>query len=266
MVVTTDERKDLVERISSRLIAQVEAHRKLKFQIQMPFDWPGAIDLKADRTGNDSPVHQQEAVKDLSQHWTVLNDSRDIAQHLSLVAAGMAPRPRRPDREVIFQPFSSRDAHILLQLKRTLDVAGDSPTLSTLLRFALQAGKAARNPDMVPELMELRNEYGTGNSKFDVTPPIDVSRRVADAAQRRAIDPMVQDCVDQLRSMEFGDRIRGFREQAVAYAMDDSEVAYIQKQLHKPTLLLRRGDYLDEAAFLEELSGELAARRVKAQR
>jgi len=231
----------------------------------MPFDWPGAIDLKADWTGNDTPVHQ-EAVKDLSRHWTVLNDSRDIAQHLSLVAAGMAPRPRRPDREVIFQPFSSRDAHILLQLKRTLDVAGDSPTLSTVLRFALQAGKAARNPDIVPELMELRNEYGTGNSKFDVTPPIEVSRKVADAAQRRAIDPIVQNCVDQLRSMEFGDRIRGFREQAVAYAMDDSEVAYIQKQLHNPTLQLRRGDNVDEAAFLEELSGELAARRVKAQR
>jgi hypothetical protein len=106
---------------------------------------------------------------------------RNITDHLCRVAAGIAPRPRRPDREIVFQPFSSRDSHIMLQLKRTLEIAQDATATSLsipiLLRYALQAGKASRTEAKVPELQELRN-YGTGNSKYCIQPPTEVSQRV----------------------------------------------------------------------------------------
>jgi hypothetical protein len=117
-----------------------------------------------------------------------------MVHHLCLVAVGLAPRPRRPNREIVFRPFSSRDAHILLQLKRTADIITSSPHwtkpsqnmlpktsyLLTLLQFALRAGKAARNPNKVPALMELRDRYGeTGNSpKYDIEPPIETMQKV----------------------------------------------------------------------------------------
>jgi hypothetical protein len=33
-----------------------------------------------------------------------------MCTHLSLVASRLSPRPNRPDREVVFRPYSSRDA------------------------------------------------------------------------------------------------------------------------------------------------------------
>jgi hypothetical protein len=54
--------------------------------------------------------------------WTLIVGVEQVCRHLCLVAAGMATRPNRPHRPVLFRPFSSRDAHILLQLKRISEV------------------------------------------------------------------------------------------------------------------------------------------------
>ncbi len=61
---------------------------------------------------------------------------------MSKVAAGMAPRASRPDRPVLFRPFSSRDAHIMLQLKRTAEVDSQYPRMKIILDAVLNAGKA----------------------------------------------------------------------------------------------------------------------------
>ena len=98
----------------------------------------------------------EDQSKELERYWTQFNGIESIVHHLSLVAAGIASRPNRPNRETIFQPFSSRDAHILLQLKRTKEVAKGS-TINKILEFALRAGKAARNTDIVPEIEQLRS-------------------------------------------------------------------------------------------------------------
>lgn len=307
-----DDDDAVVVDVSSRLVAQVESYYRRKrgpFHIQMPFDWPGDIDMDAyhregflaaqkEDNDDDDPLQQrqrqrreEEAVRDLARHWTVLRGPEEIAEHLSLVAAGLAPRPRRPDRPVAFRPFSSRDAHVLLQLKRTLDVAGTAAAsssasarrrqrrrrrqntttattttilLPTLLRCALRAGKAARNPDVVPELVELRRRYGaTGNHrKYDAVPPAEISRRVAAAARVKAVDPIVRECVAQLRSADFADQIRSFRERAAALGLDDAERAFVQKRIHEPTLQLRQGDVtVDVSGILERLSNELEAGR-----
>jgi hypothetical protein len=158
--------------ISSKLLSQVDSHLSQPFLLHVPFDFPGQIDPRAKK------VKDATRVMELSSRWTRFTGTKAVAEHLSLVAAGMAPRPNRPGRAVHFAPFSSRDAHILLQLKRTLKCC-DGTTSQTLLRYALQAGKAARDTNKVPELAELR-QYGTGNSKYDTTPPKDISRRVAE--------------------------------------------------------------------------------------
>lgn len=184
IMLASAELADPILMISSSLLNQVHSYQNRRFPWQTPLDWPGVIDQEAvhlTTTNSESLLLSNESAnEDLSKHWTVLKGPRAIAEHLCLVAAGMAPRPRRPHREVRFRPFSSRDAHILLQLKRTLQLTHGG-SLATLLRCAIQAGKAARNPEMVPILLELRNQYGeTGNSKFDVEPSADVMRRVAE--------------------------------------------------------------------------------------
>jgi len=193
---------DIVKKSLSRsLLRQVRAYERRKkknplLELQLNFDSPGWI-VNDDLT----EIYVDEGdVLDICNSWTVMRGSRDVARHLCLIAAGMASRPRRPDRPVVFRPFSSRDAHILLQLKRTLDGVvttrtngkrrREPPTAmtsassssdnvcSTLLRFALRAGKAARNIDKIPELAELR-KYGTGdNSKFASEPPAQLARHV----------------------------------------------------------------------------------------
>lgn len=176
--------------ISNMLLLQMESYRKRPIQINLPLDWAGAIDphaAAAAATATATKTRDGHAVTsvtsdqaELVQYWTHVKGVRNITDHLCRVAAGMAPRPRRPNRETVFQPFSSRDSHIMLQLRRTLEIAQDATgatSLSILLRYALQAGKAARTPAKVPELRELRN-YGTGNSKYCVQPPNEVSQRV----------------------------------------------------------------------------------------
>ena len=48
----------------------------------------------------------------LGERLTSMEGAYEISNHLCLiaVAGGLAPRPNRPDREVIFRPYSSRDA------------------------------------------------------------------------------------------------------------------------------------------------------------
>jgi hypothetical protein len=182
-----------VESISELLNNQVHymKNRQLK-HLQLQFDWPRAIDQsKHDRRiAGNAPL--SDATSELSKNWNVVIGVNDVANHLCHIAAGMASHPRHTDREVVFRPFSSRDAHILLQLKRTLEISmqsnkskrksrsihSSSAVICILLRYAIQAGKAARNPEKVPLLRELRRKYGTGNSKFDGTPPSDFIRKV----------------------------------------------------------------------------------------
>jgi hypothetical protein len=191
---------DLVTYISFKLHCQVLSNQAKPTSIwsALPGDWPAVIDPLAamnqswsgksymdvyDNTAARTQQPLDESVNELARHWTVMDGPRDVSRHLCLVAAGLASRPRRDDRTIVFRPFSSRDAHILCQLKRTHDIAlsSNSPWLSIVLRSALQAGKAARNPNQIIALNDLRRNYGeTGNSKFDMEPPAHVMKPIVD--------------------------------------------------------------------------------------
>ena len=140
--------------------------------------------LQQQQPTESNPTHGEdsESFEVASDFWDHYQGVEAICRHLSLVAAGMALRPRRPDRPVIFRPFSSRDAHILLQLKRTKEVAQPDGRIRQLFDYALRAGKAARNSKHVPELEWLRS-YGSGDSKYSTQPPLHLSKQVAEVGE-----------------------------------------------------------------------------------
>lgn len=102
--------------VSRCILAQVQSHSSSKerlFDAMFHFDRPQAIDKNALLDSDSTNV---------CLDWTHLEGVEAVCRHLCLIAAGMALRPNRPNRPVPFRPFSSRDAHILLQLKRTSEV------------------------------------------------------------------------------------------------------------------------------------------------
>eukprot|EP00986_Skeletonema_menzelii_P009385 scaffold4266_cov139-Skeletonema_menzelii.AAC.9 len=222
-------------------------------------DLPEAVDTQSNLDSNLSDKQCSEIIN-LAQRLLSMDGALKISSHLSLISGGLAPRPNRPDREVIFRPYSSRDAHILLQLKRTVEVIsvadGEEDGLEsgkrsinsrgrikTLLDGALSAGKAARNEDIVPEIKQLK-EYGS-----DGTPPRGVADVVAQAAIEKAIQPSVESCVARLTAMETADDITQLRQRvneiASSIIQDSKDGANIAKManelLHQPTILLREG-------------------------
>lgn len=182
---------------------------------------------------------------ELARHWDLKNDSTEILYHLCLVAAGMATRPKRPEREVVFRPFSSRDAHILLQLKRTKDIA-EGNHIHQLLEYALRAGKAARNTAIVPSLSLLR-EYGTGDSKYSAQPPRDVLSLVTDNVIAQAINPLVHEFSQvSSQSPNVSMAICILRARIESLANTTTERAWLKKRLHQPTIDLRNGKLRSE--------------------
>jgi hypothetical protein len=175
IVCVTQSFKDPVEDISKALSAQLTSSKTRKRPMYaMLVEHVDLPDLVIDPKALVTCSEESDA---LAIHWTHLVGVEPVCRHLSLIAAGMALRPRRIDREVPFRPFSSRDAHILLQLKRTKEVA-NGRRVQQLLDYALRVGKAVRNEDKVPELKKLRM-FGSGDSKYSTEPPKELTQRVA---------------------------------------------------------------------------------------
>ena len=150
-------------------------------------DLPDAIDTSMNLATNNISIEQNMKITQLGKRLASMEGPLSISTHLSLIASGLAPRTNRPDRDVIFRPYSSRDAHILLQLKRTADVIsiiGINETnragcrLKVLLDSALSAGKAARNEKIVPDIRRLK-EFGS-----DGTPPVGLANAIAEVRTR----------------------------------------------------------------------------------
>ena len=179
LCVTKHKNDNLSEELARCLAAQVFARRSnrpqlLQTMLVQHMDLP---EMAIDQNVEITPMCFEYASA-ISKHWLHISGCEAVSRHLCLVAAGIAPRPRRPDREVIFRPFSSRDSHILLQLKRTKDAA-TGKALNTLIEYALRAGKAVRTVEQVPEIEMLR-EYGSGDSKYSTGAPLVLSRQVAE--------------------------------------------------------------------------------------
>lgn len=277
IILLTRDKEGTLESLAEGFVAQVKSFQNLSFkQLQLSFDRSGNIDRLAKIEEADRRLVTELAE---DRHWIHLEGTEKVCRHLCMIAAGMADRPSRPGRPVPFQPFSSRDAHVLLQLKRTLENTRSAPRIALLLRYALLAGKTVRNPDKIEELQTLR-QYGTGNTKYDSTPPPHVLEEVTQVSNqgwsfltipnhflyvilqiaiRKGIDPIVEECVNAWMALDTGKDVSSFRESALRLALNENERKWVMKKLHEPTLQLRKGMQLDRDSFLKDLQSDLVA-------
>lgn len=72
-------------------------------------DLPDGINTNSIQS-NSLTKEQYKEIYQLVQRLTSMEGAYSISNHLCLIAGGLAPRPNRPDREVLFRPYSSRDA------------------------------------------------------------------------------------------------------------------------------------------------------------
>lgn len=243
------------------LAAQLEAHQKQPMTIQRilakqfsGIDTPDSIDTKAAPCTNDA------ILKDITSYWNCISGVESVCHYLCLVAAGMAIRPNRPELKVpVFRPFSSRDAHILLQLKRSPTEGGNHVRL--LWDAARSAGKAARDTNRVPELASLR-PYGTSDhKKYSIDPPIALQEAVTQAAMQRAIEPTVRDCIERWNAMHMSSRIITLRQRIERMAQTDEERKWLRKEIHQPSMDLRQGIDIDVESLVQELELQLMQQR-----
>ncbi len=94
-------------------------------------DLPGLIQTS---TATSSITRDQSmCINQLGQRLISIEDPQAISTHLCLVACGLAPRTNRPDREVIFRPYSSRDAREYQQRKTNACIHDRSVLLNSQL-------------------------------------------------------------------------------------------------------------------------------------
>ncbi|KAG7338686.1 hypothetical protein IV203_037290 [Nitzschia inconspicua] len=216
-------------------------------------------------------------------YWDVLEGGEVILPHLCRVAAGMAQRPRRMDRPVLFRPFSSRDAHILLQLKRTRELSLEMKSsdavrggrqrkrIPLLLEYAQRAGKAARNPNIVPQLESLRTEYKAASSQSISPKDVKESARVADIAYSEAIAPLIQEYLqkEQLSLSNVNAGIKQLRSACFSFLTTDQEeeMRWMNRRLHDPILELRNHgrliSYDNSEACIKAIQSDLEAFRCR---
>lgn len=244
-----------IDRISELLLLQVLANQDRRFPTP-PLDWPDAIVPYVAFSSDKEPLNAQltaTMIGELASYWAVFTGPKQILEHLCLVAAGMARRPSRPGRPIEFRPFSSRDAHVVLQLKRTLALSEPGSISSFLIQAALKAGKAVRNPATTPEIQLLRSHPSWRESQ-------DVARQV----RQTTIEPLVQETVDELSIPT--DAIVHLRTLALHGLLSQpggpnsasaEEKKLVQRLLHSPTMDLRNGHSVNTTQVLEGIAQEV---------
>lgn len=105
---TKDNTKEVAQTIASSYAVACTLLRQMKQSSQL-----------------QSTTQEQRQIQmlQLSDQLTNLEGAHAISSHLCLVASGLTPRPDRPDSDaVVFRPYSSHDSHILMQLKRAVEI------------------------------------------------------------------------------------------------------------------------------------------------
>ncbi len=242
-----------------------------RFLSKLSLDIPSIILTTTSMDDKVSPFLFSQSSKDtlemiefLESNLVVVKGNEQIARHYCLIASGLASRPRithenenqhtTVSNNTIFRPFSSWDAHIMKQLKQTMEVCQSSncmsPVTKLIFDFALQAGKAARNKKIVPILEELQTN--PSNEQLMCMAQKDV--------HKNAIEPTVKLCLSRLQALGASDSISGLYNQAstlllVKYKIDISsdEGRESRKLLHEPIMKLRQGQKIDIDKVLQEI-------------
>ncbi|KAL7553265.1 hypothetical protein ACHAWF_016520 [Thalassiosira exigua] len=113
--------------------------------------------VRASRQSTSSD--QQSRVVRIASQLAHLEGTRSISKYLALVASGLTRRPDRPTSDVIFRPYSSRDTHILMQLKRCVEV------ISVLGDQARKEDTALRRKECQRRKKRKRRNKSIGNAQ-----------------------------------------------------------------------------------------------------
>jgi hypothetical protein len=76
-----------------------------------------------------------------------------------------------------------------------------------------------------------------------------------------AIVPVVVQCVETVEAMHRSDSIAAFRTKALELAHNEQTLSFVKKQLHKPTTVLRAGQFFNESTFLSNLESQIKSQR-----
>ena len=104
--------------IAYNLQQQIDAQRSKSMSLLERSGLSSWLDLtdgvKTDQVLPNSITNNQlKEIYQLGQRVISMEGASAISNHLCLIASGLAPRPNRLDRKVIFRPYSSRDAREL---------------------------------------------------------------------------------------------------------------------------------------------------------
>jgi hypothetical protein len=257
-------------------------------------DDPSRVVVPTASSSRDVSPDEEELVRSIAGSFRVRTGQDDVARYLCTVAAGIVGTTKNhrrrhgatlggsDDDAVTFRPHSSRDAHILLQLKRTLGVT-TGPVLSLLLRSALEAGKGSRNAQVVPAIRPLQ-QYATGAESgggryggIGAGPaPPDLVRDAVEQARQEAIEPAVRRFCDAhaahsaSRDIELLHRaVKDLVERhqlpkeggSATSQTTNTTPRAVRELLHNATVELRRGGGVQVDDVLEEVSRLLEEER-----
>ena len=234
-VISTCARMDII------FVLQSDTNNDILKQIATQYLVAYTIQQQLHFTSYQSTKEQEKEVHLIANELKHIEGSRSISTHLCLVACGLATRPDKSTSEVIFRPFDSQDAHILLQMKRSVEIVsvmGDMSATrhtdkkhkgkkqnrrrrSSTGRLESNRNKASTQDSTscgrIKTLLDTaltagkkaRNEAAIPEisslkeySKDDT--PNEIMLPTIDAVMDRAIKPCVSKCIKRLESFENG--------------------------------------------------------------
>ncbi len=285
--------KSQIKNIVASCIAEQIICQRRKLQLQeilpflaLPLDRPSRIKYKSQEQLSAATLMPSrlrniyDGLKgNIEAEIEVFSGVHDVASRLINMSSGLLERS-------LFRPFSSRDAHIMAQIKRSANGSlrqscsyvreknngeetvqqinhgyyNDKNTtkyIKILFDSALQGGKATRSPKVVPILYQLRKESNGADG------PPKLSAEAARSAEILAIEPTLNACIEKFKSLEFSDSINTLRSDARRIAkqngidLDRDDGKAIRSILHQPTIDLRRGQSINKAELLEQIKLEI---------
>ena len=228
------------------------------------FDRPEVVSLVAPNEASDGIL--QSAARRLmrEERSMIWSGAQEVTRECCLVAVGLSSGGRGIRSQ--FDPFSSRDAHVQLQLKRSFEACRDrvplpvdreagllfchtSTTppcrakLGLVLRAALRTGKLARDPSSTTAINTLKKKQ---RLVFFGQPSEADRRAAAEAVLEDVVAPAVEKCCGDMSVLEGemggvetlprGQRVASLRERAHATAQ---RICYAESMAQSPIRLDR---------------------------
>jgi len=277
-MINTSPKSIVANILASQIVEQYQKKKKKSYyksyiqdSISAILDHPDVIrpmrpKYPNDTSSSDTDIHNNmvgiQLQREFNDHLLEILGVEAILRHTCLVACGMAVRPNRPNRHVVFQPFSSRDAHILLQIKRTIDSTHGSH-LRRLLQASLSVGKAARDVRIVPQIVPLRR-IKSPTSGMTTSFDRHLITVATSAVMSVVLEPAVQRFLLDLRSRENSTLLCNLRQRLEQMVLDAGgnrhDMQKLHKILHLPTIALREGREINEEELIESVTNMLKER------